>query len=146
MKFRAAAILRLMVLAILMGWAGRGVLSYYAYTAKLWNPDMLNKDAAATWGDRLRGIRDDIPPRGVIGYLSEDNYPGLPFSPTDMDEEFALTQYTLAPLILDRGSAGHRQIIGNFAGEFPYQFERDLGVLMVTNYGYGIYLLSGRAP
>jgi hypothetical protein len=45
-----------------------------------------------------------LPARGVVGYVSDD---------LEAAREYFLTQYTLAPLVVDR-AVGHPLVVGNF--------------------------------
>lgn len=136
-------VLRICFLLFLFFWSVRASLAFINTANRQWNPHMLNQDAASEWERRLRGIQDDLPRQGMVGYVSEQDYPGIIYSATDQDEEFSLSQYALAPLILDRGNTHHELVIGNFAGETNYQFEAVLGLKLIHNYGYGIYLFEG---
>ena len=140
---RAFNILRFLFLITITLWAANEILQEYQYTKTFWDPNRLNQDSASGWENRLRGIKDDLPKTGIVGYVSEQDYPGASYSATDQDEEFALSLYSLAPVILDRGNTQHELVIGNFAGEDDYRFETVLGIRMITNYGYGIYLFEG---
>lgn len=140
---RIIRIIRLCALAALTFWAVNRSLSYFQYAQGFWNPHGLNQDAASGWERRLSALMDDLPESGVIGYVSEQDYPGVPFSAVDQDEEFVLTQYTLAPLILDRGNLHRDLVIGNFSTPYDYRFEKQLGLRLVFDYGMGIYLFQG---
>ncbi len=136
-------IFRILTLVALTFWAVCRSVGYFQHAQGLWNPNGLNQDAATGWEKRLSALKDALPERGVIGYVSEQDYPGVPFNIVDQDEEFVLTQYSLAPLILDRGSTRHELVIGNFSAEYDYQFEKELGLRLVSDYGMGIYLFQG---
>ena len=107
-----------------------------------YDPNALNQDPTTLWAERLARIKNDLPANGVVGYLSEMDYPGLKYDIIDADEEFVMTQYTLTPLILDRGSSEHDYIIANIVGEGPFDFEEVFGLRVVNEYGFGIYLLE----
>lgn len=108
----------------------------------IYDPNSLNQDPTTLWAERLQRIKNDLPESGVVGYLSEMDYPGLKYDIIDSDEEFVMTQYNLAPLILDRGSSHHDFVIANVVGDGPFNFEEVFGLRVVNNYGYGIYLLE----
>jgi len=62
-------------------------------------------EALASWERRFEEAREIIPiKRGVIGYLGEWDIPGTKYDAADQTAEYLLTQYTLAPLILERGA------------------------------------------
>jgi len=107
-----------------------------------WDPNALNQDPTTLWAERLQKIRNDLPEEGVVGYLSEMDYPGLSYDIIDSDEEFVMTQYMLTPLILDRGNPNYDLVIGNFVGKGPFEFEEVFGLQVVNEYGFGIYLLE----
>jgi hypothetical protein len=110
-------------------------------------PAVVSKDPVSDWEDRLRVLRDDLPPSGEIGYVSEENVPGLTWDATDADEEFAMTQYFLAPRVLVRGKV-LAVTIGNI--NLPEDYSGDLkavlGVQDTTSYGMGIYLFRRSQP
>lgn len=130
----------------LVYWCVVASMSYFNYARSVWNPHGLNTDAASMWEERLALLKADLPAKGVIGYISEMDYPGVPYGAVDQDEEFVLTQYTLAPLILDRGNTHHELVMGNFSEIYDYQFEKDLGLHLIFDYGYGIFLFRGDLP
>lgn len=107
-----------------------------------WDPNSLNQDPTTLWAERLQKIKNDLPEEGVVGYLSEMDYPGLSYDIIDSDEEFVMTQYMLTPLILDRGNPNYDLVIGNFVGKGPFKFEEVFGLQVVNEYGFGIYLLE----
>jgi hypothetical protein len=131
-----------LILAMLIATC-TAVVDYSRQTAGLWSPQRIGQDAASTWPDRLLLVQQDLPPTGVIGYISEQDYPGAPFSPIGQDEEYVLTQYVMAPLILDRGSVKHEFVLGNFSNPYDYDFTAVLGVYLIYDYGYGISLFKG---
>lgn len=101
----------------------------------------------STWGRRVQGLLADLPPGGVIGYISEKDLPGAATDPGDSLEEMLLTQYYLAPRILVPG-AEREWVIANF-GQTPVDLddiERRLGLRLVHSYEYGIYLFQRVAP
>ncbi len=108
----------------------------------IYDPNALNQDPTTLWAERLQRVKNDLPESGVVGYLSEMDYPGLSYDIIDSDEEFVMTQYMLTPLILDRGNPNYDLVIGNFVGKGPFNFEEVFGLQVVNEYGYGIYLLG----
>lgn len=138
-------IFQILVLTALTFWAVHRSVVYFQYSQAVWNQNGLNQDTATGWEKRLSALREDLPDRGVIGYVSEQDYPGVPFNIVDQDEEFVLTQYSLAPLILDRGNPHHELVIGNFSTEYDYQFEKELGLRLLADYGMGIFLFEGES-
>jgi hypothetical protein len=140
---RLKSILQAALILAMLAMTFGAVFSYNRQTARAWSRGQIGQDAASTWPERLLLVQQDLLSSGVIGYISEQDYPGAPFSPTDQDEEFVLTQYVMAPLILDRGSVHHEFVLGNFSNPYDYDFEAELGLYLIYDYGYGIYLFRG---
>ena len=132
----------MLVLVIMAMAALVDQIIYFQESKQIWNPQMINQDATTMWAERLERIKKDLPETGIVGYISEMDYPGMPFGLIDSDEEFVMTQYTLVPLILDRGNPHHDYVIGNIVGEGPFEFEELFGLEIKKEYGYGIYLLG----
>ncbi len=74
--------------------------------------------------------RDDV--CGVIGYLGESGNSSTP--------DYYLTQYALAPLVVDR-SSHHAIVIGNFPLSRPSDLPPNLR--LVEDCGSGVLLLAG---
>ena len=92
--------------------------------------------------NRLQLLKAKLPAAGLIGYLSEQDIPGLGFDPIDQDEEFVMTQSALAPRILVEG-AGPSLVIINI----PYQTPEDMvritapfKLTLVEKFDFGLYL------
>ena len=50
-------------------------------------------------------VREALPiTRGVVGYITEEDVEGAEFAYWDIETEFLLTQYALAPLIVQKGA------------------------------------------
>ncbi len=103
-------------------------------------------DRASRHEARLRPLRDRLPQRGVVGYTSyglDENS----FTSVEALEEFFLTQYALAPIIVVR-SADLPTVVGirdttRQSGEIggrPYPEDLEL----LADLGNGVVLL-GRA-
>jgi hypothetical protein len=99
-------------------------------------------DGLTVWMGRMERVGRDLPAQGAIGYLSERDFSGLKFDPIDQDEEFAMTQYAIAPRILVEGGLLNYVIVN-----LPYlpvsevarlMAEQNLGLVM--EYGNGLYL------
>jgi hypothetical protein len=110
---------------------------------KQWQPGGQSEDAVRNWEKRIAPLEADLPKRGKIGYLSEWDLEGWSGGQSDMDNEYRLTQYALAPLLLVRGH-DYAQIVVNLSSEEDVQrMEEQYGVRMVHTYGFGIYLFAG---
>jgi len=130
-----------LALALLVGFVLLSNLAYWGSTLqKRWNPVALGKDSVSDWESRFVDLKRALPPSGVAGYVSQDDI-GILANPIDRNAEFALTQYTLVPHILQPGKNAPL-VIGNFGGVelTGEQIAQKLGLTLVRNYGWGIYL------
>jgi hypothetical protein len=94
----------------------------------------------AGYEERFEVFRKSVPPRSVLGYVS-DNPPG------DVSEggEFFLTQYTLAPSIITN-SAEQPLVVGNFHTNNPDPAKLSAKRLMILkDYGHDVFLLRNAA-
>lgn len=81
---------------------------------------------------RFDALRKDLPTSGKVGYWSNaDQDPG--------DLEFHLTQYALAPVVLDKTGA-HPFVVGNIAKDPKPEELQAKGLALVKDYGLGVVL------
>jgi hypothetical protein len=114
----------------------------FRYYASYFRLSQIGKDPVSGWEKRFTEMKKDLPRSGVVGYVSEKDYPGVGFDPTDSNEEYVQTIYTLAPLVVNHGTQ-FAYVVGNFGPDFPYDFEKILGLKKIAYYGYGFYLFKG---
>jgi hypothetical protein len=85
--------------------------------------------------NRFRSLREDLPARGVVGYLS-DNTGGM-----EDTRAYYLTQYYLAPVVVARDLA-HELVIANFASPAAVAAAAAASDLTVMrDFGNGVALL-----
>ncbi len=61
--------------------------------------------AIDAWEARLAPVKTALPiKRGAIGYVGEWDVPGISYAYWDQESEYLLAQYSLAPLILEKGA------------------------------------------
>ena len=69
-------------------------------------------DALDCWEAQMALVRDSLPiKRGVVGYISEQDVPGAEYGLWDIETEFFLTQYALAPLIVKKGIVAEWNVV-----------------------------------
>ncbi|NIN70721.1 MAG: hypothetical protein GTO46_02055 [Gemmatimonadetes bacterium] len=94
---------------------------------------------------RLRPLREHLPPRGVVGYAS-DGWSGNAFTTVEALQDYFLTQYALAPVIVLRG-ADFPIVVGNYpadsAAEQAAGRTYPAGLVVRRNLGEGVLLLEG---
>jgi hypothetical protein len=107
-----------------------------AYTM-LVTPPPLGTDVTAH-ERRFAALRKALPQRGNVGYVSDtDSLPEVIFL-----RDYYLTQYTLAPIVVDRRPEG-RLVVGNFTS--PTGMRQALakyGFSIKHNFGDGVLLLE----
>jgi hypothetical protein len=97
------------------------------------NPAHLSQDDVSKRSDqRFAALKTRLPASGVIGYIGESGNSSTP--------DYYLTQYALAPLVVDR-SIHHTMVIGNFPLSQPSDLPPSLR--LVEDFGSGVLLLAG---
>ena len=97
------------------------------------NPAHVSPDDISKQSDqRFAAVKTRLPATGVIGYIGESGNSSTP--------DYYLTQYSLAPLVVDR-STNHAIVIGNFLHSPPSDLPLDLR--LVQDFGNGVLLLAG---
>lgn len=156
------AILRRFALVGLLVFSFYVGLSRFATLITFWNPQLVQKNEVVVWENRLGRVKQELPADVThVGYLSEWDFPenqlpsglerdgyitewDLPAQYRDVGSlnEFRLTKYTLAPIIVERGS-DFPWIIGNFSSNKPFKpwLQEILGKYEIKEIGGGIYLI-----
>ena len=99
-------------------------------------PSLLGQEPQSLYDKRFHDVRQMLPKHGVVGYFgdSQADEPGL--------AHYYLTQYALAPLVVDN-SIDHHFVVGNFAEpNLKMPFNHDL--VLVRDFGNGVILLENR--
>jgi len=95
------------------------------------SPAHVGPDNIAQRSDqRFVALKTELPSRGVIGYVGESDDSALP--------DYYLTQYAVAPLVVDR-SPNHKLVIGNFPNSHS---ESPSGLRLVKDFGNGVMLFT----
>lgn len=85
--------------------------------------------------ERFRALKAELPQRGVVGYIGETGNLAV--------GDYYLTQYALAPLVVDH-SANHRLVIWNFPAGTPSGGETSK-LQLLKDYGSGVVLFTNPA-
>jgi hypothetical protein len=101
-----------------------------------------DENGMITWKERMELVVESLPENGEIGYLSERDFVGLGGDPIDQDEEFAMTQYWLAPRILVEDVQQDIVLINlaNIELTRLQQLLAEKNLHLVDEFGYGLYL------
>lgn len=98
--------------------------------------------AMEAWEARIQPVKEALPiERGVIGFVGEWDVPGVAFSAGDQETEFILTQYTLAPLILVRGTVAEWNVAILSKTAYEKWQATKTGDFEVIPLGHQVYLL-----
>ena len=102
----------------------------------------ISDDPVADWEKRFEPLKKQLPfVRGVVGYISDSDIPGISFNSPNDQGEYVLAQYVMAPIIIVRGT--HQEWnVGNFS-RIAYETwsKSNLGQFEVTQFQGGVYLL-----
>ena len=94
---------------------------------------------------RLRPLREHLPPRGVVGYAS-DGLAGNSFTSVEALQDYILTQYALAPVIVLR-TADLPLVVGIYsvgsAADSTAARPYPAGLVVLRDLGEGVVLLGG---
>jgi hypothetical protein len=101
-------------------------------------PQAPSPDGVTEFDSRFVALRMMLPPKGVIGYITD---PDTPAADTNATAEYHLAQYALAPIVVVN-SPEHRFVIGNFHKGVSTGSLRDRGFQLVREFGNGIVLLQ----
>jgi len=132
------------ILLGILGW--QSSCKYWRAVQNQWNPDLLLNDPASMWEKRIGmvDLSDNI--GNKIGYVADWDIDPT-FIPIDQDQEYVLTQYTLAPIIVKRGDHNCEWIIGNLTlPEAEDWLNRTFKGSKIRYYGWGIYLIHRPEP
>ena len=99
-------------------------------------------EPVAEWERRMAPLKAALPiSRGYIGYVSDTSVACFDCTNLDDQIEFALTQYALAPIVVNKGT-DYEWIVGNFGkGTFGTWSQSHAGGFNVVRFPYGIYLI-----
>ena len=99
-------------------------------------PTRLPTDDIATRSDqRFAALRAALPPRGVVGYVGASGNDGV--------RDYYLTQYALAPLVVDH-SSNHSLVIANFPNSPQPRSVLSDRLQLVRDFGDGVLLLTNQ--
>ena len=134
---------QLLLLIVAIGYGLYGSFTSFLGTFSIYSYDAGNR----RFEERLKNMRELIPfTRGVIGYFSNEH---VGFMEADLDNangEYVLTQYALAPLILDPG-VYHEWNILNLSSEVYETWNSEHGDEFKTiSSAGGFYLIQRLSP
>ena len=140
-RLRQAAVAGLVILSLFE--------AYHNTTSALadWDPDQPQNNSVDRWEERIQPIRNHLPEDvTLVGYAADWDIPDSEYNPIDQDAEYVLTQYALAPIMVEPGLE-HEWIIGNFLNPaFESWLDESLPAYEIRSLGFGIYLIHRTSP
>ncbi len=112
-----------------------------------WNRDSQTSDSVSKWEKRVKPVLNHIPSNVTeLGYVADWDIPGSGYDIIDQDNEYTLTQYALAPRIVQPG-LDHEWMIGNFTDKgFRSWLDKNLSSYKIIEIGFGIYVIHRTSP
>jgi len=129
------------LLIVLTGYA---VFSLLLQSMRIY-ADLPEKDPVTIHEARIAQLKGSLPPSGEVGYVTTVENDRIfaaekAFRNVEYLAQYALTQYTLAPLIV-RNSPEHPLVVGNFLdGPPPPGFPDKNGLVPLKDFGDGLIL------
>lgn len=107
--------------------------------------ELEGEEMVSGWDKRQRRVNLLLPDHGIIGYIADWDIPNYKYSQSDQDVEYLLMQYTVAPLVLDRGTR-HSIILGNFNdpgddSKIQY-FQNNFALKLIESYSNEVHIFS----
>jgi hypothetical protein len=134
--FKKLAVILLVVVSVFSS------IQYLTETIQSWDPGLITNDGVYDWDARLAALRADLPADvKIVGYVSdwdvrsEYNYP-------NSETEYVLTQYSMAPVIVNRGDNDEWLIVNLSPKDFETWLATQPSNLKVTQYPQGLFLVQ----
>lgn len=106
-----------------------------------------SEDPVAAWQRRFIKLKDALPfERGVVGYISDSDVPGIAFNAANDEGEYVLTQYAMAPVIIRRGTDETWNVANLSTPAYAEWSEAHGSQFEITRFGNRIYLLHRQSP
>jgi len=109
--------------------------------------EQTGNDTISQWEERFTRLKKQLPVQGgTIGYLGDFDIQGIEINIADQETEYILAQYTMAPIVLERGT-DHEWIIGNLSAEaYRAWVISNSGEYEITAFGNDLYLIHQNKP
>lgn len=139
--------LRILAILGLMSFGLKTAIVNGARAHAKWVQQAQTIDPVSKWEKRVRVVLDHVPSEVTsFGYVADWDIPNSGYDLIDQDNEYTLTQYALAPRIVQPG-LDHEWIIGNFTQPgFQDWLDQNLGSYKIKEMGFGIYLIHRTSP
>lgn len=140
-RVRQAAVLGLVLFSLFVAYKNT------SSAVASWNPETPDNNSVDKWERRLRPLKDLLPEDiELVGYVADWDIPASGYNLIDQDAEYVLTQYALAPIMVQPGLE-QEWIIGNFLHPgFEAWLDRSLPSYEIRSLGFGIFLIHRTSP
>lgn len=140
-RVRQAAVLGLVLFSLFVAYKNT------SFARASWDPDQPNNNPVDKWEKRVRPIRELLPKDvNLVGYVADWDIPDSGYNLIDQDAEYVLTQYALAPIMVQPGLE-QEWIIGNFIHPgYEVWLDRSLPSYEIRSLGFGMYLIHRTSP
>jgi hypothetical protein len=130
------------VIVLALGAIVLGAWHFVEYASQ-WNPQFISNDMVSSWDKRLAGVRTDLPADvKAVGYVGDwDIMPASDYIYANEETEFVLTQYALAPVIVDRGDKDQWVILNLTPKAYAVWIKTQPQNIKITDYGLRIFLV-----
>lgn len=134
----------------MVGLVGLSLFVAYRNTSSAvaaWDPEQPHNNPVERWEKRIQPVRNHLPEDiTLVGYVADWDIPNSEYNPIDQDAEYVLTQYALAPIMVQPGLE-QEWIIGNFLHPgFEEWLDQSLPSYEIKSLGFGIYLIHRTSP
>ena len=112
------------------------------FVRQLSEKDSSKLDQVSNWETRLKPVLSHLPPDvTILGYVADWDLPDVQYNLVDQDQEYVLTQYALAPRMIEPGIE-YEWIIGNFVEpSYRVWLDAKVGHYKLFQFGKGIFLI-----
>ena len=140
-------IFRWIAVTILTGYLFYSSISLMQDAKEIADAGLGAGDFVTGWEERMERLKNRLPDDvSMIGYVTDDDLPGIETDPINHDNEYMLSQYSIAPIQVVPGLEAE-WILGNFTvPDFQIWLDQSLGEYDIKNLGYGIYLIHRVFP
>lgn len=97
--------------------------------------------SVSKWDEQVSALSESIPfERGFVGYISDNDIPGIEYARENLVGEFILTQYAIAPTILIFGTDQEWNILSLTPPAYKIWSESNADNFEVVKFGGKMYL------
>ncbi|MBI3161788.1 MAG: hypothetical protein HYZ23_04730 [Chloroflexi bacterium] len=97
--------------------------------------------SVAKWDENVSALSESIPfERGRVGFISNNDIPGIEYARENLVGEYILTQYAIAPIVLVFGTDQEWNILSLTPAAYKIWNDTNADHFEVTKFGGKLYL------